>query len=206
MHCRCWNCPRCGPKRARQYRRAISDTAERLKLCRFVTLTLDPSKIKGDPVPYLRDCFAKFRVYLRRKYGEAPQYICVLEFQKNGTPHLHILIDRFIEQKWIQNVWQQIGGGMHVDIRRVDVHRVSRYVSKYLTKELLTSAPERSRRVTTSRGIHLLPRRKAEYEWNLLRSHIEVLLRRFAPVARNIRFDQETELIESFIVVGCGPP
>ena len=66
---------------------------------------------------------------------------------QNGTPHLHILIDRFIEQQWIKTTWQQIGGGMHVDIRRVDVHRVSRYVSKYLTKELLTSAPERSRRV-----------------------------------------------------------
>ena len=41
-----------------------------------------------------------------------------------------------------------------VDIRYVDVHRVSRYLSKYLTKELLMSASLRSRRVTTSRGMN----------------------------------------------------
>src|SRR5437868_10009810 len=81
LHCRCWKCARCGPKRAAQYKHAISEIAERLRLTRFVTLTLDPAKIDGPAVPYLRECFSKFRVYLRRKYGESPQYIAVLEFQ-----------------------------------------------------------------------------------------------------------------------------
>jgi hypothetical protein len=36
-----------------------------------------------------------------------------------------------------------------VDIKLVDVHRVSHYLSKYLTKDLLLSAPSRCRRVTT---------------------------------------------------------
>jgi hypothetical protein len=72
--------------------------AEQLKLQRFVTLTLNPEKIEGDSVIYLRETFNKLRTYLRRKYGSAPKYIAVLEFHENGKPHLHVLIDRFIEQ------------------------------------------------------------------------------------------------------------
>ena len=71
-----------------------------MQLRRFVTLTLDPKRIEGDPVRYLNAVFAKLRVYLHRNYGVAPQYIRILEFQKNGNPHLHILIDRYIAREY----------------------------------------------------------------------------------------------------------
>ncbi len=87
MNCKCWNCSYCGPRRAKRYKYAIRATAEVLKLCRFLTLTLDPAKIQGDPVPYLNATFAKLRVYWKREYGIALTYIRILEFQKNGTPH-----------------------------------------------------------------------------------------------------------------------
>jgi hypothetical protein len=54
----------------------------------------------------------------------------------------------------------------------VDLHRVSRYLSKYLTKELLMSAPLRSRRVTTSRGIKLFEKQPSEINWELLKVSI----------------------------------
>jgi hypothetical protein len=54
-----------------------------------------------------------------------------------------------------------VGGGRIVDIRLVDMHRISRYLSKYLTKELLLSAPKRSRRVTVSRGYAILCQSRA---------------------------------------------
>src|SRR6266567_669164 len=155
VNCKSWNCSFCGPRRAKRYKHAIRATAEALQLRRFLTLTLDPSKIQGDPVRYLNAAFAKFRVYLRRHHGGSPQYIRVLEFQKNGNPHFHILIDRCIEIEWIRKAWVAVGGGYMVDIRLVDLLSVSRYLSKYLTKDLLMSAPLRSRRVTTSRGIKL---------------------------------------------------
>lgn len=156
LKCKTWGCERCGPKKAKRYKYLISQAAEKHKLQRFMTLTLDPKRLNGaEPLPYLRDCWAKFRQSLRRKFGESPNYICVLEFQKNGMPHLHILVDRWVRHEWIKEAWQSVGGGQHVDIRFVDVHRVSRYLSKYLTKELLLSAPLRSRRVTTSQNIRL---------------------------------------------------
>jgi len=84
--------------------------------------------------------FNKFRVSLLRKFKCTVNYIAILEFHKSGIPHLHVLIDRFIAQRWISEAWSALGGGGIVDIRFVDVHRISHYLAKYLTKELLMSA------------------------------------------------------------------
>lgn len=197
VNCKCWACSFCGPRKAKRYKHAIRTAAERLGLQRFLTLTLDPSKIEGDPVRYLNRIFAKLRVYLQRQYGAAPQYIRILEFQQNGNPHFHILIDRYIARDWIQTSWEAVGGGRMVDIRHVDVHRVSRYLSKYLTKELLLSAPLRSRRVTTSRGIHLFEKTAQDTIWTLIRVPIFRLFEAYAANIIAVSFDQD-ELVESF--------
>jgi hypothetical protein len=197
VNCKSWNCSFCGPRRAKRYKHAIRTTAEALQLCRFVTLTLDPKRIKGDPVRYLNAVFARMRVYLQRHHGGSPQYIRVLEFQKNGNPHFHILIDRYIEIAWIRKAWVAAGGGHQVDLRQVDVHHVSRYLSKYLTKDLLMSAPLRSRRVTTSRGIKLLGKTRTETIWTLVKVSIFSLQVIYAADINAISFDQD-QVLESF--------
>jgi hypothetical protein len=149
-----------------------------LQLKYFLTLTLDPSKLEGgmcDPkfaVQYMRIVFNKFRVYLRRQYGQAPNYICVLEFTKAGAPHLHILLDRYIPQAWISHVWGTLGGGRICFIKQVRVQKVARYLSKYLTKELILSAPKRTRRITCARSIKLFPKFDSGIAWELLKSSI----------------------------------
>lgn len=202
LYCKCWNCKRCGPKKAGRYKHAIRREAERFKLQRFLTLTLDPKKLP-DPsraVPYLRECFNELRTCWRRRYGQKVKYIAVLEFQKNGMPHLHILVDRYMNQQDVKADWQAVGGGQHVDIRFVDLHRVSRYLSKYLTKELLMSAPSRSRRVTVSRGITLNPKRKTEHKWHRLKVAIMDFFRAQKQFARDAILDIETDELESFVV------
>jgi len=174
--------------------------AEARQLNKFLTLTLDPAKIEGDPVRYLNRIFAVLRVYLARKYGTSIQYIRVLEFQKNGNPHFHILINRYLEIEWIRQAWVAVGGGYMVDIQLVDVHRVSRYLSKYLTKELLMSAPLRSRRVTTSRGIKLLEKTTSETIWTLIKVPIPRLLEVYASYVSSFSFDDE-QLLESFTAI-----
>ncbi len=143
------------------------------------------------PAPHL--------VYLKRKYGVSPKYIRVLEFQQNGNPHFHILIDRYIPQSWLSAAWSNIGGGRIVDVRYVDLHNISRYLSKYLTKQLLLSAPNRSRRVTTSRGIVLLAKPPSETSWTLIRVPIWQLLRVYLEFVRSIRLDKE-QILESFTI------
>jgi hypothetical protein len=199
LNCKSWGCRYCGPRRARRYKHAIRATAEQLKLQRFLTLTLDPHRVQGDPVVYLRNTFNKLRTYLRRRFGSAPNYIAVLEFHQNGNPHLHILIDRFIEQAWLSAAWDAVGGGRIVDIRFVDIHRVSRYLSKYLTVDLLLSAPKRVRRVTCSRGIVLLERPAKAHTWRLLRATISYLYSRLFRVVVLQQYDEEG-VLASFAV------
>jgi len=85
LNCKMWGCCYCGPRKAKRYRYFIGQLAEREKLARF--LTLDPSKVEGDSVRYLRG------VYLR---GAPVKYIAVLEVHKSGVAHLHVRVDHFI--------------------------------------------------------------------------------------------------------------
>ena len=199
LNCKSWGCGYCGPRRARRYRHGIRAAAEQLKLQRFVTLTLDPEKIQGEPVAYLRVTFNKLRTYLRRKFGCAPKYIAVLEFHENGRPHLHILIDRFIEQAWLSAAWEAIGGGRMVDIRFVDLHRVSRYLAKYLTVDLLLSAPTGVRRVTCSRGIVLLEKGAKSHTWSLKRTTISYLYSRLFPLVVQLQYDED-HILSGFVI------
>lgn len=200
VNCKSWKCSYCGPRRAKRYKHAIRANAEAHRLQRFLTLTLDPKKVSGDPIRYLNDAFAKLRIYLLRAYRVSPQYIRILEFQKNGNPHFHILIDRYIDLEWIRKAWVAVGGGFMVDIRLVDVHRISRYLSKYLTKELLMSAPARSRRVTSSRNIKLLEKPPTKGVWKFLRISIRTLLWVYEKHVKAFSVDEDGQL-ESFTAI-----
>jgi hypothetical protein len=198
LNCKTWGCSHCGPRRAKRYKHSIRRVAEELRLNRFITLTLDPSKIEGDPVVYLRETFNKFRTYLRRKYGHAPKYIAVLEFHENGKPHLHVLVDCYIEQAWLSAAWEAVGGGRIVHIRFVDVQHVSHYLAKYLTVDLLLSAPKGVRRVTCSRGIVLLQKSGNGQSWKLLRANITYLYSRLFQLAVQLQYDDDGLLL-SFV-------
>jgi hypothetical protein len=201
VNCKCWSCGFCGPRKAKRYRYLIGQIAEREQLTRFLTLTLDPALIEGDSVPYLREVFNKFRLYLRRKYGHPVKYIAVLEFHKSGIAHLHLLVDRFIPWDWIKESWSALGGGSVVYIKYVDVHRIARYLSKYLTKELLLSAPKRSRRITTSRSIQLIEKKKDDAQrWTLLKMTIFFLYSRLWQWAEDVRLDEDG-MLQSFTAV-----
>jgi len=87
------------------------------------------------------------------------------EFQKKtGMAHLHVLTNQYIEFEWIKKKWQRVGGGEHVDIRPIDVHRAVAYLTPYLAGEkiihTLEHLPERARIFTTSRSIVLWGKEK----------------------------------------------
>ncbi|MDP2735489.1 MAG: hypothetical protein Q8P12_04735 [bacterium] len=159
--CKMLSCPHCGPKRAAAIRNAILKLALAHKLTRFMTLTLDPKKLPPncETVAFIRESWRKFRVYLTREFHRPIKYISVLEFQKNGRAHLHILVDRFIEEEWIRTRWQAVGGGQIVDIRLVDIHQIALYLAKYLTKDFFNTCPPGKRRVSVCRALILFPRR-----------------------------------------------
>lgn len=134
------------------------------------------ARIQRTSLAYIRGCWSKMRTYLLRRYGRAPKFIAVMELQKHtGLAHLHIVIDRYIEQAWIKKNWMAVGGGEHVYIQYVDAHRSAAYLSKYLAKDLFLSTPSGVRRVSTSRSIRLKEKKPSEYEWLVLKTTIDRL-------------------------------
>jgi hypothetical protein len=115
-------------------------------------------------VDYIRECWSKFRIYLKRKFGTPVQFIVILELQQSGMAHLHALIDRYIPLDWLNIAWSAVGGGF-TWIKYVDVHRVSAYLTKYLTKDLFTAVASKKKRISTSREIKLFEKREPGSWW-----------------------------------------
>jgi hypothetical protein len=154
-----------------------------------LTLTLDPKRCAvEDSVAYLRQCFAKFRVALLRRFGKSLSFIAVVELQQSGMAHLHVLVGVHIEQAWISQAWQAVGGGSIVDIRSVDVHCIHAYLAKYLTKDLLLSVSAKKKRISNSRDIHLTEKKPmSEWQWSpdSIHSHLRRLERRGVWIIRD---------------------
>jgi hypothetical protein len=178
VNCGSWTCSYCGTRKARLAKKRIREEASKLGLCYFWTLTLAPRDFHcaEERVRHIRQVFNKFREYLKRRFGIALTYICVLEFTQRGIPHLHILFDTFIPHEWVSETWDRLGGGSVVWVKRVTVGNVARYLSKYLTKDLLLAAPKGARRITTSRKIRLFPKFQTEIVWEFIRDSVWQLL------------------------------
>lgn len=154
-------------------RARLGEIAAEHKLTRMATLTLDPKRIpiqeRERTDRYIRECWRKMRVLLARQFEGTLPFVAVLEFQKNGNAHLHVLLGRYIAQKQLSKAWQSIGGGHHVDIRFVDVHRDSAYLTAYLTGDkvlhTLELLPPRARIFTTARCIVLWGKKEKSGWW-----------------------------------------
>ena len=181
LFCQSYRCCRCRNPKLKKLRARIAEIATKHKLQRMATLTLDPSRVpKGERTDrYLRECWREMRVSLSRKFGKSLPFVGVLEFHKSGVAHLHVLLGEYIPQKWLSRAWQSVGGGKVVDIRYVDVHRVSAYLSVYLAgdkvSQTLELLPKRARIFTTARCI-VLWGKKQKTGWSLRRMNLSELL------------------------------
>lgn len=182
MWCNTYRCARCGPKRYRRARGAIREAATKLKLSKFWTLTLDPKKLDRSldcrgQIKFVRECWRKLRVYLQRRFGRAVPFICVLELQQSGLPHLHVLLAEWIPQSWMRESWEAVGGGQMVWVEPVSIRRVAAYLAKYITKERLDDLPVSARRFSASKSIVLFGRIQKEpnWRWFAVRSTIDTL-------------------------------
>jgi hypothetical protein len=164
----------------------------------MATLTLDPKRVPNRERTdrYIRERWRMMRVLLAREFKGSLSFVGVLEFQKNGMAHLHVLLGRYIRQSWLSEAWESIGGGEVVDIRFVDVHRVSAYLCVYLAgdkvKLTLELLPMRARIFTTSRSIVLWGKKKAS-GWRLRREGIETFYDAAANPT-NVRFEPVEDL------------
>lgn len=168
IFCKSYSCPYCGPKKAILMRSLISKAIEKYKLITFATLTLDQTKcFKEDSARHIKKCWNKFRILQKRNFKRSIKYISVLEFQKNGYAHLHILFDSYINHSWLKQTWSSVAGGSIVDIKKIN-GGLEKYLCKYLVKTFNENAGRGTRLIATSQEIKLkslIPKSDLKYRF-----------------------------------------
>lgn len=101
----------------------------------FITLTF------AENVTTLEEANPLFRAFIRRlnkSFALKVKYISVVEFQKRGAVHYHVL---FFNLPFFNiHVFEQIWGHGYTNVQSLhDIKNVAAYVAKYLSKETLDS-------------------------------------------------------------------
>lgn len=214
--CGSWDCYCCGYRMRMNLVEEIERLVdERPEMRRLLTLTLDPKKLPpemddDDITDYLMDTWRKFRVYIKREYGDFSFVWVKEQGDDSGHWHLHVLVSRYLDQEWISDAWSSVGGGRVVDIRRVSrAEKVSHYLGKYLTKDALSAFPDQVQRFGTSEDINLCVRGNSdsdsELDFNLLMDDYQ-LDRRDEPLTRPVAPVDFLEQRENGGPLGKGPP
>lgn len=118
----------------------------KVKFSNMITLTY-PSEFptNGIEVKYHLNRFTKFLK------DQKCEYTWIIEFQKRGAPHFHLITDTYIDKNLVSNVWYNIvnsGDQKHLvagtKCERLRLGRVGAksYVRKYLNKAEQKDVPE----------------------------------------------------------------
>lgn len=131
--CQKWSCPDCA-----DYKRVMLEhRARRGHPERHIVLTLR-DKENADPIrraKWMRKQFAALVQKIRR-HGWTFQYMAVLEFTDNMTPHLHILQrGRYISQRYLSEMWSDLTGSYIVYVKQINSETAAaKELTKYVTK------------------------------------------------------------------------
>lgn len=172
--CKLWACPYCAARNAKRWIARIIHGCNNMDTENgwfMFTLTAH-EKWRGleKSVKNLRQGWKKLYNRMRREFGIS-KYVKVWEMHKDGTFHLHGLIDSIIPQRWLKNNARQCGMGYQVEIHKVDnAGQVAGYVAKYFMKSEFeqnsgVSFPKGLRRIECSRNWIELPDLQADSDW-----------------------------------------
>ena len=134
---------RCLNRFMEDYKRALW---KKMKLLQYIgwdlkiDLTLDPKRFMRleDELRFIGKAWAKLRAWLLKLCGKF-EFLCVLEVQKSGRPHLHVLIRGipYVSHSDLSEIWQKYGGG-YVWIKSINSNvNALWYVLKYVNKTIL---------------------------------------------------------------------
>lgn len=163
--CKMWNCPACSARNARQWIARIINGCNKMDTADgwfMFTLTAH-EKWRGDAsVKNLRQGWKKLYNRIRRKFG-TNHYVKVWEKHKDGTFHLHGLVDACLGDRWLRDNARSCGMGYEVEISKVEnAGQVAGYIAKYFLKSEFEVSqteqfPKGLRRIEVSRSWLKLP-------------------------------------------------
>jgi len=158
IRCKSWFCPVCKHRNLKILRARISSMLDGNGAVFLTLTTKDQLQDQIESMKLIQEHWDTMLKRMRRRFGKF-KYFKIMEFHKNGQPHLHVLIDKFIPQSWISRNWNDVHGAYIVDIRYRDAGRAVSYATKYLSKELANNeiyhalfAIAHMRRYSFSRG------------------------------------------------------
>ena len=130
----------------RYYRQAIK-RLRRLKSrdAVFLTLTVDPNcySLLAHARRGLAVGFNRLLAMLRKRFEKRLNYVAVVEFTKEGVPHLHALffgLTRLMDADELRDFWNSryhVGKIVHIVKIRNDAAQVVAYLTKYMAKALV---------------------------------------------------------------------
>jgi len=120
-----------------------------VKYAKFLTLTF------AENMTDIKECNVLFKNFIKRlKYNyslKSIKYLAVIEFQKRGAVHYHVLLDiPYIPQEELQEVW---GNGFVYINAITHVDNIGAYVLKYITKDNNDSRLMGQKAYLTSRNL-----------------------------------------------------
>jgi len=128
------------------YYRAAIGKLRKLRADRgvFLTLTIDPTRFVSLDHAYreIQAAWNRLLTMLQKRCGHRLEFVKIVEFQKNGSPHLHVLflnIARLIDADELREFWDhRYGQGTFVYLKKLGnrINKVVSYLVKYMEKNL----------------------------------------------------------------------
>ena len=159
FRCSSWDCYCCAHRMRMNLIEELEQLVEdRPEMRRLLTITIEPETApasKADQHQYLTERWNALRTEINDRYPGLSYVWIRHEGDENGRPHLHLLVDRYLDQTALSVMTERVGLGPVVDIRRVDARNAAHYLTCYLGKGALASLPKGLRRYGSSSDIDL---------------------------------------------------
>jgi hypothetical protein len=174
----------------------------------LLTLTINPKKYNNEKLKMWFDIKKQYhrfitglKYYFKKQNRDFPPYVCSIEAQRNGNPHLHIVFlgaTRIIDWRKIRSLWNK--GFIFIN-RTYDGRKIRypiNYITKYLTKtysltddsNLLTQSLSwlfNIRSYNCSQGVLFPLKPKSSGEWNAI--YLFIIDKEFDKISFSERID-----------------
>jgi len=133
--CGMWSCATCAARMVKKWIAKVINGVNRIGGEWFMfTLTAHEKWRGASSVKNLRQGWKKLYNRMRRARGVS-QYVKVWEMHRDGSFHLHGMVNQKIPVRWLKNNARQCGLGYQVEIHHVtNAGMVAGYISKYFLK------------------------------------------------------------------------
>lgn len=161
VHCKSWDCPTCRPIKARWLRDQMSEYFKDDSIY-LLTLTYFQSSSKESVWKNLGKTWNRLITYIHKNHKKL-KFIRIVEPHKSGYPHLHVIVDQYIDVSTDLKLLTNQGFGWNMSLTKISIDAAKCYVTKYLTKMEYTEEANKLRKLSkaricsSSKGIHLSP-------------------------------------------------